>query len=68
MVNGRTVKTEPYSIQEAYQKFYKAAKNTDLNITFSFPETIEKNMGSNSKEDAQSRYGPKVANNLFFQA
>lgn len=65
--NGKIVKSIPLSMEEAFNKYANGSNLPNFQINFDFDIAVENSIESNSKEDAQSKYGPQVANNFFMK-
>lgn len=68
LVNGKIVKSNTISLQEAFEKYKNGSAKIDLKILFDFNQEIKNSMESKSADEAKRMYGHQVANNIFFKA
>lgn len=67
IVNGKILFSQTLTAEEVQSRFGSNPSIAGVESPALLFENTDKQMGSKSKEDAQSRYGPQVANNFFMQ-
>ena len=67
IVKGKIVFVQKMTAEQVQSKFGSNPSIAGIETPVLLFENTEMQMGTKKREDAQSRYGPQVANNFFMQ-